>query len=72
MDNPKILTLLERQRDTLFDKLNETSISGLYKEQYDDIKDELNKTIHFFILHSAQVIFYLIYSNCLRKFLLLS
>lgn len=38
MDNLKILTSLERQRDTLFDKLNETSISGLYKEQYDDIK----------------------------------
>jgi len=38
MDNPKILTLLERQRDTLFDKLKETSISGLYKEQYADIK----------------------------------
>jgi hypothetical protein len=38
MDNLKILTSLERQRDTLFNKLNETSISGLYKEQYDDIK----------------------------------
>jgi hypothetical protein len=37
MDNPKILKLLERQRDTLFHKLNDTSISGLYKEQYADI-----------------------------------
>jgi len=38
MDNPKILKLLERQRDTLFNKLKETSISRLYKEQYADIK----------------------------------
>ena len=38
MDNPKILKLLERQRDTLLEKLKTTSISGLYKEQYDDIK----------------------------------
>lgn len=38
MDNPKILKLLENQRDSLFEKLNATSISGLYKEQYEDIK----------------------------------
>ncbi|WP_293301546.1 hypothetical protein [Pedobacter sp. UBA4863] len=38
MDNPKILKLLERQRDILFDKLKGASISGLYKEQYADIK----------------------------------
>lgn len=39
MDNPKILKLLERQRDTLLEKLKATSISDLYKEQYDDIKE---------------------------------
>src|SRR4051812_33182823 len=38
MDNPKILKLLEQQRDSLFGKLKATSISALYKEQYDDIK----------------------------------
>ena len=38
MDNPKILKLLEAQRDSLLSKLNVTTISGLYKEQYDDIK----------------------------------
>ena len=38
MDNPKILNLLEKQRDSLFEKLKGTSISVLYKEQYDDIK----------------------------------
>ena len=38
MDNPKILTLLEKQRDSLLEKLKATSISNLYKEQYDDIK----------------------------------
>ncbi|HEX8332572.1 MAG TPA: hypothetical protein VF622_08110 [Segetibacter sp.] len=38
MDNSKILKLLERQRDTLFDILKGTSISGWYKEQYSDIK----------------------------------
>jgi hypothetical protein len=37
MDNSKILQLLENQRDSLFKKLNETSISGLYKAQYADI-----------------------------------
>ena len=38
MNNHKILTLLEKQRDSLFEKLKATSISSLYKEQYDDIK----------------------------------
>jgi hypothetical protein len=38
MDNPKILELLEKQRDTLYDKLKTTTISGLYMEQYTDIK----------------------------------
>jgi len=38
MDNQKILKLLEDQREDLFRKLKVTSISGLYKEQYDDIK----------------------------------
>ena len=38
MDNPKILKLLERQRDILFEKLKATSISDLYKKQYDEIK----------------------------------
>lgn len=38
MDNPLILQRLEQQRDSLFERLKTTSISGLYKEQYDDIK----------------------------------
>ncbi len=38
MDNPKILTLLEKQRDSLFDKLRKTSVSALYKKEYQDIK----------------------------------
>jgi hypothetical protein len=38
MDNPKILKLLEQQRDSLFDSLKTASVSGLYKKQYDDIK----------------------------------
>lgn len=38
MDNQRILKLLEMQRDTLFSKLKVTSISGLYKQEYDDIK----------------------------------
>ena len=38
MDNLKILTLLEQQRDRLFEKLKVTSISRLYKEQYEDLK----------------------------------
>ena len=38
MDNQQILKLLEEQRDSLFRKLKATSISGLYKEEYDDIK----------------------------------
>ena len=38
MDNSTILKLLERQRDSLLEKLKATTISGLYKEQYDDIK----------------------------------
>ncbi len=38
MDNSQILTLLEKQRDVLFDKLKKTSISELYKKEYSDIK----------------------------------
>lgn len=38
MDNPKIVKLLEQQRDSLFDSLKTASVSGLYKEQYDDIR----------------------------------
>lgn len=38
MDNTKILQLLEKQRDALFDILKKTTVSGLYKEQYADIK----------------------------------
>lgn len=38
MDNSKILELLERQRDTLYDQLKNKTISGLYMEQYADIK----------------------------------
>ena len=38
MDNLKILKLLEAQRDSLLSKLKVTSISGLYKQEYDDIK----------------------------------
>jgi|SRR5687767_10967083 len=38
MDNPHILKLLEKQRDSLFDKLKSSTISGLYKEEYDEIK----------------------------------
>lgn len=38
MDNSKILEILKNQRDSLFAKLKEKSISGLYKEQYQDIK----------------------------------
>jgi hypothetical protein len=38
MDNLKILTLLEKQRDYLFEKLSKTSISALYKKEYQDIK----------------------------------
>jgi hypothetical protein len=38
MDNLKILTLLEKQRDSLFEKLKKTSISALYKKEYQDIK----------------------------------
>ena len=38
MDNSKILKLLEAQRDSLLSKLKVTTISGLYKEQYDEIK----------------------------------
>ena len=38
MENPKILQLLEKFRDSLFKKLNETSIAGLYREQYEDIE----------------------------------
>ena len=38
MDNSTILQLLEKQRDGLFDKLKSTSISELYKEEYNNIK----------------------------------
>src|SRR4028118_1208350 len=38
MDNTKILKLLEQQRDSLFEKLKGITISGSYKELYDDIK----------------------------------
>ena len=38
MDNPTILILLEKQRDSLLEKLKATSISALYKKQYNDIK----------------------------------
>ena len=38
MDNPTILILLEKQRDSLLQKLKATSISAFYKEQYNDIK----------------------------------
>ena len=38
MDNPTILISLEKQRDSLLQKLKATSISALYKEQYNDIK----------------------------------
>jgi hypothetical protein len=38
MDNAKILKLLEHYRDNLFEKLKVKSISGLYKEQYEDLK----------------------------------
>ena len=38
MDNPTILISLEKQRDSLLQKLKATSISALYKKQYNDIK----------------------------------
>lgn len=38
MDNHIILTLLEKQRDYLFEKLKKTSIAALYKKEYQDIK----------------------------------
>lgn len=38
MHNPQILELLEKQRDNVFEKLKVTSVSGLYKEQYEDVK----------------------------------
>lgn len=38
MNNPKILQLLEEQRDSLFEKLKGTLISDLYKEEYNDLK----------------------------------
>ncbi|RZK01900.1 MAG: hypothetical protein EOO43_23615 [Flavobacterium sp.] len=38
MENLKILMLLEKQRDCLFEKLNATSISELHKQEYEDIK----------------------------------
>lgn len=36
--NIRILSQLEKQRDIIFESLKGTSISKLYKEQYDDIK----------------------------------
>jgi len=38
MSNPKILTLLKKQTGSLFEKLRNTSISALYKKEYQDIK----------------------------------
>ncbi|MDQ8053434.1 MAG: hypothetical protein REI78_10430 [Pedobacter sp.] len=38
MDNPKILTLLEKQRDHLFERLKKVTIAGLYEQEYQDIK----------------------------------
>lgn len=38
MENSKILKLLESHRDSLFKKLNETTISKLYKIQYEEIR----------------------------------
>lgn len=38
MDNPKIINLIEKQKDTLFEKIKGTSISGLYKKEYENIK----------------------------------
>jgi hypothetical protein len=38
MDNLKILQSLEDQRDSLYKKLSEESVSGLYKKEYDTIK----------------------------------
>lgn len=38
MDNLQLFGKLEQQRDVLFQKLNSTSISELYKEQCADIK----------------------------------
>jgi len=36
--NTRILSQLEKQRDIIFENLEGTSISRLYKEEYDDIK----------------------------------
>jgi hypothetical protein len=38
MDNPGIFNFLEQHRNSLFEKLKATSISGHYKEQHEDIK----------------------------------
>jgi hypothetical protein len=38
MDNLKILTLLQKQEDYLFQKLKKTSITALHKKEYRDIK----------------------------------
>lgn len=38
MDNPQILKLLEKQRDSVFRKLESSTISGLYKQEYNNIK----------------------------------
>src|SRR5688572_29018821 len=39
MDNSTILRLLEKQRDDIFHKLKGTTISGLYREQYEDLRE---------------------------------
>lgn len=38
MYNPSILKNLESQRDSLFEKLKATTIAGLYKQEYNDLK----------------------------------
>lgn len=38
MDNTSLLQQLEQQRDVLFTKLRATTISRLYKDQYDELK----------------------------------
>jgi hypothetical protein len=38
MDNLKILALLQKQEDYLFQKLKKTSITALHKKEYRDIK----------------------------------
>lgn len=38
MDNVQLLKKLEQQRDVLFQQLSQTTISGLYKKEYADVK----------------------------------